>query len=104
MALKNVLGDLNLESTQQQVLAEFNSKFSQILEKRFKDTDEVRYDIPVSAALAGGSIYIGVAPDASLTTDLVWDVVRFYFNANSLPERARIRKGIAWDDRTIGWT
>jgi hypothetical protein len=103
MALKNLLGDLGLEATQLQILEEFNSEFSKILEKRFRDTEEVRYDIPVTAALPGGSIYIGVAPDPSLTTDAVWTVVRFYFDANALPSRARIRKNVVWDDRTLGW-
>lgn len=98
------VSDVNNLPVQDASLAiEFSSKFSQILERRFKDTEEVRYAIPTANTLPGNSIYIGVAPDASLTTDLVWDVVRFYFDANGLPVRARIRKGIAWDSRTIGW-
>lgn len=104
MSLKNVLGDIALEDTQLDLLGQFNSIFSRILEKRFSDLEEVRYDIPATKVLrANNSIYIGVAPDGTLTTDLAWDVVRFYFNASSVPERARIRKGIAWDDRTTGW-
>ena len=105
MALRNAFGDISLESTQLEVLGQFNSEFSRILEKRFLDTEEVRYDIPPNnTALANGSIYIGIAADASATNSPVWTVVRFYFNAAARPIRARIRKDIQWDERTLGWT
>lgn len=110
MALKNAFGDLNLESTQVDVLSRllsldgtFDQDFSRILEKRFKDTEEVRYDIPTDNLLSNGNIYIGVAPDPSLTSDLIWKVVRVYFDANALPFRARYRENVAWDDRQLGW-
>ena len=103
MALKNLFGDIALEQTQIDVLEQFNSDFQRILEKRFQDTEEVRYDIPVQNALAGNSIYIGVAPDLSNTADPVWSIIRFYFNANALPERARIKKNVQWDNRLTIW-
>lgn len=104
MALKNVFGDVSLEVTQLELLEQFNSSFARILEKRFSDLEEIRYDIPATKVLlANNSIYIGVAPDSTPTSDTLWDVVRFYFNAASVPERARIQKGISWDDRALGW-
>lgn len=106
MGLKNAFGDLNLEVTQLEVLDQLkqvNGTFARILEKRFSDDEEVRYDIPLPASLISGSIYIGVALDNSSTADPVWTVVRFYFNSNRLPIRARIQKDIAWDNRTVGW-
>lgn len=108
MALVNAFGDLNLEATQIELLEQFSSEFSRISEKRWKDTEEVRFDIPLRNAtvnlLRNGSIYIGVAPDGSLTSDPVWTVVRVYFNDNTLPFRQRIRTTVAWDDRALGWT
>lgn len=108
MALRNVLGDVALEATQVQILGEINSTFSRILEKRFKDTEEVRYDIPLVNQevnlLINGSIYIGVAPDGTPVASELWTIVRVYFNGVALPERARVRQNVRWDQRTLGWT
>ena len=103
MALRNAFEDLNLESTQINILEQFDSEFSRISEKRFLDTEEVRYDIPPQAALANSSIYIGVALDGTDITESVWTVVRVYFNQVALPVRQRIRKNVKWSERTLGW-
>lgn len=81
----------------------FSSEFARLLEKRFLDTEEVRYDIPPDVALANNSIYTGAAPDGALTSEPVWTVIRAYFNNAKLPERQRIRFNVAWDDRALGW-
>lgn len=105
MSLQNVFGDLSLQSTQLAILEQLNADFSRILEKRFMDFEEVRYDIPnTNAGLTNGNIYIGIAEDGSATSAAVWTVVRFYFNAARKPSRSRIRKLVAWDDRAIGWS
>lgn len=90
--LRTLMGNLNTE---------FDSSFTRIKEKRFQDTEEVRYDIP--GTLANGQIYVGVAPDGTATSTASWDVVRTDFDANANPTRDRIQKGIAWDSRTTGW-
>lgn len=79
-----------------------STEFARIKDKRFKDTEESRYDIP--ADLTSASIYTGVAPDGTLTSAANWTIIRTYFDANGLPNRERIRTGVAWDSRTIGWT
>lgn len=104
----DLLSGLNKEATQLNLLAQFSHDMSRILEKRFRDTEEVRYDIPVQLTTedplpAGSSIYLGVATDNSLTSDPVWTVVRVYFATNKLPTRTRIRKLVVWDSRTAGW-
>lgn len=87
---------------QDTLAAEFTSEFTRIKEKRFKDTEEVRHDIPVS--LISGQIYTGKAPAGSATSATVWDIVRVDFDASGNPSRERIQTGIAWDSRTSGWT
>lgn len=124
MALKNAFGDLNLEATQQNVLSAVEninsqlrasplgvedtySEFWRIKNKRFSDTEEVRYEI-VEAIVADKpvvqNIYTGVAPDGTATSSESWIVIRSYFNAiTGSPERERIRFNVAWDDRALGW-
>lgn len=80
---------------------QFESAFSRILEKRFFDTEEVRYDIP--DVLNNGFIYIGVATSGTLTSAASWTIVRFSFNATGRPSRSQIRTAVVWDNRAIGW-
>lgn len=80
---------------------QFSSHFSRIKERRFLDTEEVRYDIP--ASLPNAAIYVGVAPAVSAVTAAVWSVVRTDFDGNGNPQRDRIRKNVQWDLRTVGW-
>ena len=47
--------------------------------------------------------YHGRAEDGTATDSAVWEVVRFYKNANGDIVRARYRTGVAWDSRTSGW-
>lgn len=86
----------------QQLLGEFSDEFNRIKMKRFKDTEEVRYDIPVD--VANSDIYTGVAADGTLTSSASWTIIRTYFDANGNPTRERFRTGVAWDDRTSGWS
>lgn len=104
MALKNAFGALALDSSLTSFRSIFAQDFSRILERRFKDTEEVRYDIPTDALLADGSIYLGVADDGTATSAEEWTIVRIYFDSQKLPTRSRIRKLVAWDDRATGWT
>lgn len=90
----NPVEDLNL-------LEQFSSEFTRINEKRIRDDEEVRYDIPND--LTNGNIYIGVSEDDTATSATSWTIVRYYFDANKKPNRSRIRFDVAWDDRTIGW-
>lgn len=78
-----------------------NFLFYRITNKIIKDDEEVRYDIPTN--LTGASIYIGVAADGTATSSALWTVVRYYFDANDNPNRARVRKNVVWTDRTLGW-
>lgn len=77
-------------------------EFARIKEKKYKDTEEVRYDIP--ASLISADIYVGVATDGTATASASWVVLRTYFDASGNPSRERIRTGVAWDNRTSGWT
>lgn len=77
------------------------SEFWRIKNKRYTDTEEVRYDI--AADLANGDIYTGVATDGTATSSATWTIIRTYFDANGNPSRERIRFNVAWDSRTAGW-
>ncbi len=78
------------------------AEFWRIEQKRFSDTEEVRYDIPTT--LTSASIYVGVAADSTATATASWTIIRTYFDSNGLPNRKRIRFNVAWDSRTAGWT
>lgn len=78
------------------------AEFWRIKNKRFYDTEEVRYDIP--ATLTNQSIYTGVAPDGTATAATTWTIIRTYFDGNANPIRERIRFNVAWDNRSVGWT
>lgn len=90
------------ESTVQAIRDQFSDTFTRMLEKRFRDSEEVRYDIP--AVLADASIYLGTATDGTSTAAVSWSVVRYYFDVSGSPQRARFRSGVAWDDRATGWS
>lgn len=77
------------------------AEFYRIKNRYFKDTEEIRYDI--AASLISGDIYTGVAPDGTATSAASWTVIRTYFDANGNPSRERIRTGVVWNSRTIGW-
>lgn len=79
----------------------YASEFARINAKQYDDTEEVRFDIPVSKV--NGVIYVGVAPSGSLESSSVWMVVRTDFDSNGNPNRQRYRSGVAWDSRTTGW-
>jgi hypothetical protein len=78
-----------------------HSKFSRLLARQPSDGEEMRFAIP--SDLANDDIYIGVAPDGTATSASDWDVVRVYCDGNANPKRARLREGIAWDQRGSGW-
>jgi len=96
----DALTDTELRAAQVPVTDEA-AEFWRIKNRRFEDTEEVRYDI--AADLVNGDIYAGVAPDGTSTATASWTVIRTYFDANGNPSRERIRTGVAWDSRTVGW-
>jgi len=79
-----------------------SSEFARINNEQFKDTEEVRYDIPASLILRDS--FVGVASDGSDTAEGVWTVVKTTHDANGNKARSRVRTGVKWDFRTEGWT
>lgn len=60
---------------------------------------EERFEFDAS----GNPLYVGKAPDGTLTSATAWTVYKFTF-VNGLPERKQVRAGVAWDSRaTVGW-
>lgn len=68
--------------------------------KRGLSDFEERYEFDAE----GLPLYLGKAPEGSLTTDAVWTVVRFTFDIDGLPTRKQTRTNVAWDSRAAaGW-
>lgn len=51
----------------------------------------------------GLPLYVGKAPDGTLTSAASWTIYRFTF-VNGLPSRKQVRTGVAWDNRAaVAW-
>lgn len=73
--------------------------FAKLLARRLLDSEEMRTDLEPTNT----DLYLGKAPDSSLTSAAVWDVARVYLSATKNPTRIRYRANIIWDDRLLGW-
>lgn len=80
------------------------TEFWRIKNKRFRDNEEVRHDVPVS--LINGSIYTAVNTDGTATSSATWTIIRVRFDSNENPSREQIRFNKSWDDRAnpTNWT
>lgn len=76
--------------------------FDRMKNKNFKDTEEVRYDIPTS--FTSTAIYVGLAPAGTATSAASWAIVRTLFDANGNPSRDQIKLNVIWDNRAaLAW-
>lgn len=73
-------------------------KFTRVLKFKPVVGEELRRDETAT------DDYHGIAPDGSLISAAVWDVVRFYKDASGKTTRTRYRTGVVWNNRTAGWT
>jgi hypothetical protein len=101
-AARVLLASIDADTTSQEILTAIgDGEFIRLKNKKFLDTEEVRYDIP--AILTNGDIYVGINTDGASTTSATWTVGRTYFDANGNPSRDRFRLNVEWDSRTVGW-
>jgi hypothetical protein len=101
-AVRVLLASIDSNSTLQEILSAVgDGEFIRLKNKKFLDTEEVRYDIP--AILTNGDIYVGINSDGASTAAPTWTVGRTYFDSNGNPSRDRFRINITWDSREVGW-
>ena len=95
-ALVDPSDPLNPPSVTAAVTAPNYDKFTRILQGQFNNNEEARRDWSYPYE------YVAIAPNNSLTTDLVWACVRCTWN-NNHKERWQYRENISWNDRSLGW-
>ena len=70
--------------------------FTRLLQGQINNNEEIRREFTSAAE------YVGLALTGSLTSNLVWNVVKKTL-INNHTIRLQFQTGISWDDRTLGW-
>lgn len=51
----------------------------------------------------GNPVYVGKAPQGTLTSAVAWTVQRLTYDASARLILVEVRSGVVWDNRAVGW-